>query len=155
MIPRPSARQAVRRRRPEISPQRKGACAAQIPDIDGLAQARSGDRVFQLCHRRGFDHGAVARKGVRTDFGQGNYRAILHAPHLRFAPQHECRGMVMRHPAGGVRGAELPAPPQDHFGKSTRSTRWITPFEAMMSAWVTRALFTRTPWVPLTATVWP
>jgi hypothetical protein len=58
-------------------------------------------------------------------------------------------------PAGGVWGGGVARPPQDQFGRSTRSMRWITPFEAMMSAWVTRALFTRTPLVPLTATVWP
>lgn len=58
-------------------------------------------------------------------------------------------------PTGGVRGGGVARPPQDHFGKSTRSMRWITPFEAMMSAWVTRALFTRTPSIPFTLTVWP
>ena len=50
-------------------------------------------------------------EGRRHRFRRGEFQGIPHAPHLRFAPQHACRGPVLRHPAGGVRGAGLPAPP--------------------------------------------
>ncbi len=138
--------------------------AAGILDRRGKAAAAEvgaphrRERLFILAIREedGLTH-RVERKRLRSDLRRPLLRSLDHqaAGAAPDAQARMCGYIAGVAPIGGVRGGGVARPPQDHFGKSTRSMRWITPFEAMMSAWVTRALFTRTPSVPFTLTVWP